>query len=136
MDTTLRRRALRAGAILGIGTLALVLTGCSTELSLEEAQASPERVIETDRTTWGTRSWSYVDTAGNERALSEDCSGFLTGYCYTDPDHTVEFHYTISKGALLSESLIRSGVEQEADCVSLAFLDSTQVCAPITPEKD
>ena len=137
MDTTLRRFGLRAGALLGIATLALVLTGCSTELSIEEVQASPERVVETSHDFWDGKRWAYVSPEGDERALSEDCSEFLSGACWTDPDHTVEFHYSRDKhGNLLAERIVLNGVEREADCASTDFWDGVLECAPIPAESE
>jgi len=137
MTITIRRFARTAATLSALGFAALILTGCSQELTIEEVQASPERVVETSHDFWDGKRWGYVSPEGDERALSEDCSEFLSGACWTDPDHTVEFHYSRDKhGNLLAERLVLNGVEREADCASTDFWAGVLECAPIPAESE
>lgn len=67
-SSRLRRSAL---TIIGAVATAALLTGCN-QLTLEEAQAAPHRVVETGHDFWEGESWSYIGPDGRESALTED----------------------------------------------------------------
>lgn len=135
MDTKIRRIIRTAAATSGLAVAVLLLTGCSKELTLKEAQSSPDRVIETSSSLLNGPSWSYVNSDGKKQRLSTDCSkGVLSDPCWSNSDGTVKFSYYVYKGSYGDELITLKGKELKSDCVSTDFWGGVEVCAPLPRE--
>lgn len=126
-SSRLRRSAL---TVIGAVAPAALLTGCN-QLTLEEAQAAPHRVVETGHDFWEGESWSYIGPDGRESALTEDCSEPWNGYCWTDLDGLIEFRYNKSKSSVVSARMIFDGSEWPMECHLTDFWNGEYVCAVI-----
>lgn len=107
-------------------------------MSLEEAKASPHRIVQTDYDFWSTSgsdaySWSYFGPDGKELKLDQSCGGILA-LCSKSTDGTIEFRWSSVKGSLYGDSLrVRGEFNDEPVAIGCAFenfLDSTYYCAP------
>lgn len=133
MTTTRRRRASALSAIVLAAFAATVLTGCSAELTREEAQASDHQVIEVDNKFWSGYEWAYRGADGKKIPLSEDChEGAFSQSCKGSKDGLVQFHYSVTKYGVDSESITIDGVKWKADCTQKPGLaGGDYICAPL-----
>lgn len=119
------------GLALTLSALTLGLSGCAVpeRISIETAEASEHRVVETGK-GYGGRTWSYIAPNGAEFPLTEKCEGSFRTTCYGSEDGSVKFHYRSTPRGTLSAAIVVEGERMQADCAVRGFWDSTKVCAP------
>jgi len=133
MTTTRHRRASAIGALVLGALAASALTGCSAELTREEAQASDHKVIEVGNKFWSGKEWAYKGSDGKKVPLSKNCAeGAFSQSCKGSKDGLIQFRYSTTKYGIDSESITIDGVKWKADCTQRSdFAGGDYVCAPL-----
>jgi len=133
MTTTRFRRASALGALVLAAFAVFVLTGCSAELTREEAQASDHQVIEVGSKFWSGYEWAYRGADGKKVPLTEDChEGAFSLSCKGSKDGLIQFYYSVTKYGVEADSITIDGVEWDADCTQKPGLaGGDYICAPL-----
>lgn len=128
ISTPLRR--ISAAAL--IAAAGILLAGCN-QLTLEEVQTAPHRIVETGHDFWEGESWSYIGPSGQEVPLSVSCrEGVFEGNCWSSEDGLIEFRYSKGKSGISSERMIFDGVEWPVECHNAEFWEGVYNCAALS----